>query len=388
MRATYKVSDVLELEKTYLDTSCSNRWKLRTLHALRKCRTGALGGHIDQCTCCNKLHISYNSCRNRHCPTCQGHKVQEWIQSRTKELLNVPYFHVVFTMPQELNWLCLEKPREVYAILFKTAWATLSQFGNNPKHLGAKMGMIGVLHTWGQNLSLHPHLHCIVPGGGITKTGRWRTTKSKGKYLFNVTAMSIVYRAKFVSELRKTIPGLPQSFYDRLFKNQWVVYSKATFVKPEFVIEYLGRYTHKIAISNYRIKGINKEKSTVTFSLKEYRNNGKNSTMTLTTKEFIRRFSLHILPKGFTRIRHYGILSSSWKKEKLPHMQELLNRNKTVTKAKETKQEKELFVTHLKRCPYCKKGRLEPVLSFGKRGPPNKYKLLFDKQLQNIKTKC
>ena len=121
-------------------------------------------------------------------------------------------------MPQELNWLCLEKPREVYAILFKTAWATLSQFGNNPKHLGAKMGMIGVLHTWGQNLSLHPHLHCIVPGGGITKTGRWKTTKSKGKYLFNVTAMSIVYRAKFVSELRKTIPGLPQSFYDSLFK--------------------------------------------------------------------------------------------------------------------------------------------------------------------------
>jgi len=394
---------VLDLEEAYLDKYCSNTWKLRTLHALKKCRTGVLGGHIDKCNCCNKLHISYNSCRNRHCPTCQGHKVQEWIQSRTKELLNVPYFHVVFTLPHELNGLCLAKPNEMYAILFKTAWATLSQFGDNPEHtvakkdktLGVKMGTIGVLHTWGQNLSLHPHLHCIVPGGGITKNGIWKNTRSKGKYLFNVTAMSQVYRAKFVSELRKTIPGLAQSFYESLFKNEWVVYCKRTFVKPEFVIEYLGRYTHKIAISNYRIRNINKEKRTVTFSLKDYRNKGKKTTMTLSTKEFIRRFSLHILPKGFTRIRHYGILSSSWKKEKLPRLQELLNENKTVTKDIGTKQEKDLFVTDLKRCPMCKRGKLEPVLSFGKRGPPRKYKLLFAKQacteynrsIQNMKTR-
>lgn len=388
MRATYKVSDVLELEKTYLDTSCRNSWKLRTLHALRKCRTGALGGHIDKCTCCHKLHISYNSCRNRHCPTCQGHKVQEWIQARTEELLSVPYFHVVFTLPEELNGLCLEKPREMYAILFKTAWATLSQFGENSKHLGGKLGMIGVLHTWGQNLTLHPHLHCIVPGGGITKKETWKMAKNKGKYLFNVKAMSKVYRAKFVSELRKTIPGLPQVYYDSLFKNEWVVYSKATFVKPEYVIEYLGRYTHKIAISNYRILNINKEKRTVKFSLKDYRKEGKQTKITLTTKEFVRRFSLHILPKGFTRIRHYGILSSSWKKEKLPRLQELLNKNTTLLRDKEIEAETQKVTSHLKCCPYCKKGRLEPVLSFGKRGPPRKYKLLFDKQQQNLKTKC
>lgn len=311
MSAVYKVADVLRLEQAYLTYLGLNSWQSRTLHAIRKCRTMALGGHIDRCNKCGKTHLLFHSCRNRHCPTCQGHKVEEWIQKREQELLPVPYFHVVFTLPDHLHTVALHAPDKLYAILFKTAWQTLHQFAANPKHLGAKLGMIGVLHTWGQNLSLHPHLHCIVPSGGVTKSGYWKNTQSKGKFLFDVKAMSEVFRAKFVAELRKELPDLPQSLYDALFKKKWVVFAKSAFKTNKSVIEYLGRYTHKIAISNYRIRNIDKENKTVTFSLKDYRKGGKQTTQTLSFKEFIRRFSLHILPRGFTRIRHFGILSSA-----------------------------------------------------------------------------
>jgi len=370
MRSKYQVADVLEMEEHRLSEWGFNGWQFRTLHAIRKCRTKALGGHIDKCDSCHKLQMSYNSCRNRHCPTCQGHKREQWIEARKNELLPVTYFHVVFTMPDHLNAVCLQYPKEVYAILFKTAWATLKQFGENPKHLGAKMGMIGVLHTWGQNLSLHPHLHCIVPAGGVTKKENWKTTKSKGKFLFDVKAMSKVYRAKFVMELRKKLPNLPQSLYDKLFKKQWVVYAKQPFGRPENVIEYLGRYSHKIAISNHRILNINRYNHEVTFQYKEYRNGGKKSTLTLSNKEFIRRFSMHILPKGFTRIRHYGILSGTWKKDKLFELQKSLT-GKNIPRVKTPKQ------THHKRCPICKKGTLITLLTFSGRGPPTNWRKLF-----------
>ena len=316
MSTKYKVADVLRLEQAHLHELGLNSWQSRTLHAIRKCRTMALGGHIDKCTKCHKMHLLFHSCRNRHCPTCQGHKVAEWIQKREQELLPVPYFHVVFTIPDHLHTVALHAPGKLYAILFKTAWQTLSQFAENPKHLGAQLGMISVLHTWGQNLSLHPHLHCIVPSGGVTKAGYWKNTKSKSgksnaKFLFNVKAMSKVFRAKFVAELRKELPDLPQSLYDGLFKKKWMVFAKSAFKTNKSVIGYLGRYTHKIAISNYRILNIDKEQRTVTFSLKDYRKGGKKATQTLSTKEFIRRFAMHILPRGFTRIRHFGILSSA-----------------------------------------------------------------------------
>jgi len=314
MRPEYKVADVLNLEADHLHDIAHTSWNARALHAIRKCRTKELGGHLDRCTGCNKLHLQFNSCRNRHCPTCQGHKRHEWIAARTAELLPVPYFHVVFTLPDTLNPVALSHPRALYKTLFDTVWETLSAFGNDPKYLGAKPGMIAVLHTWGQNLSLHPHLHCIVPGGGVSKAGFWKKGGGKDDFLFPVKAMSLKYRGRFVAKLRKALPGLPQSLYDKLFKNKWVVYAKPPFGRPEHVIEYLGRYTHKIAIGNYRISNIDKEKRTVTFSLKDYKNGGRKTTMTLTTKEFIRRFQLHILPKGLTRIRHYGFLSSSWKK--------------------------------------------------------------------------
>jgi hypothetical protein len=357
--AAYEVADVLIRNHDKLKDYCSNSWQLRTLYAIEKCRTSALGGHIDKCDhiSCQKLHLSYNSCRNRHCPKCQGQKKEMWIQKREDELFNTSYFHVVFTLPDSLNRLCLYAPKEVYSILFKTAWSVLQDFGNKATFLGAQTGMIGILHTWGQNLSLHPHLHCIVPGGGITKSGKWKTTRNKGKYLYPVKEMSKVFRARFVAHLRKEFKE-PQTFYDQLFQHHWVVYAKQTFYGPQQVIEYLGRYTHKIAISNHRIKAINND--TVTFSVKDYRKGGKKGIQKLSHKEFIRRFSMHILPRGFVRIRHYGLLSTYHKKRCIPLLQKQLGR--PILKPKES-------LLH-RICPICKKGKLLTIFTFNNRGPP------------------
>ncbi len=335
-----------------------------------------MGGHIDRCDCCQKLHISYNSCRNRHCPTCQGHKREAWIQARESELLNVPYFHVVFTLPSELHAAALKHPKAVYNSLFKAAWETLKQFGENPKHLGAQVGMIAILHTWGQQMSLHPHLHCIVPGGGVTKSGKWKPAKNKGKYLFNVESMSIVFRAKYVHELRKSRTPVPQEIYDKVFKKDWVVYAKQQFHTPKYVVEYLGRYTHKIAISNYRIKQIDRATGQVSFTAKNYKKGGKKGVLKLSTREFTRRFALHVLPKGFTRMRHYGILSSGWKKEKLPALQKSLANTPLILN-----EEKPQSVH--RRCPRCKKGNLVTVMTFGQRGPPRGWKELLKYDCQS-----
>ncbi len=359
-RPLYQVADVLERNGDSLSAYTGNTWQLRTLHALRKCRTAALGGHIDRCDNpdCNRLHLSYNSCRNRHCPQCQGHRREEWIRARERELLDVPYFHVVFTLPDTLNQLCLYAPKTVYTILFKSAWSVLRDFGANPKFLGGTMGMVAILHTWGQNLSLHPHLHCIVPGGGVSAKGKWKYAKRKGKYLFPATAMSRVFRARFVEHVRKEFT-LPQGFYDSLFAKDWVVYCKRPFANPEYVVEYLGRYTHKIAISNHRITSIGNGK--VTFTAKDYRKGGKRSTLGPGDAEFIRRFSLHILPKGFVRIRHYGFLSSSRKKIVLPPLMAQIGRC--------TPKEKPPPILN-RRCPRCKEGTLATVFMFDSRGPP------------------
>ena len=377
MYAKYKVADVLNSEVDHLQKIAHTSWNARALHAIRKCRTKALGGHLDWCTACKKLHLRFNSCRNRHCPTCQGHKRHQWIAARTQELLAVPYFHVVFTLPDSLNSVALRYPQVLYRILFDTVWETLSAFGDNPKHLGAKLGMIAVLHTWGQNLQLHPHLHCIVPKGGVSKAGFWKKGKGKDGFLFPVKAMSVKYRGLFVAKLRKALPDLPRSLYDGLFKKKWVVYAKPPFGRPEHVIEYLGRYTHKIAIGNHRILAIDKEKRKVTFSLKDYRKGGQRTTMTLATKEFIRRFQLHILPKGFTRIRHYGFLSSSWKKERLPLLQLQLADRDLIHTESFVIQEKSLH----RICPSCKKGALITLLTFDGRGPPKDYQQTIKRKL-------
>lgn len=376
MRSRHKVADVLEMEQEYISTTKRlTGWHRRTLHAIRRCRTPAMGGHVDVCDCCQKIHISYNSCRNRHCPTCQGHKREAWIQARESELLNVPYFHVVFTLPSELHAVALKHPRAVYKALFKAAWATLKQFGENPKHLGAQVGMIAILHTWGQNLTLHPHLHCIVPGGGVTESGKWKQAKSKGKYLFNVKSMSKVFRAKYVALLRKSKTPVPQEVYDKVFNKKWVVFAKQQFYTPKYVVEYLGRYTHKIAISNYRIKQIDKANREVTFTAKNYNKGGKKEVLKLSTREFTKRFALHVLPKQFTRIRHYGILSSSWKKVKLPALQEQTRSEKCSLT------EPSPALLHRK-CPSCKKGSLVTVITFGQRGPPLGWKELLTNEYQ------
>jgi hypothetical protein len=338
-----------------------NTWKLRTLYAIEACRTYLMGGHVDQCTNpeCGKVHISYNSCRNRHCPKCQGHKKEIWIRQREKELLNTTYYHVVFTLPSELNKLAVYIPGTLYGLLFKVSWQVVQGFAANPKFLGAKTGMVAILHTWGQNLWLHPHLHCIVPGGGITTGHKWKNAKGKGKFLFPVKAMSKVFRAKFVDALRKELPQL-ELLYKQLFAQRWTVYCKRPFYGPSQVIEYLGRYTHKIAISNRRIKNV--ENGKVTFTAKDYRKGGKKHNVTLNNDDFIKRFALHIMPKGFVRIRHYGILASALKGKVLKMAEEQIG--KVIIPNHEP-------LKHNK-CPCCKIGELVVIARFDIRGPPEK----------------
>ena len=359
MQVKHELADVLDLVGDKIENIGLNSWQLRTLSAIRKCRTAELGGHIDACDECGNISISYNSCRNRHCPKCQGHKREEWILKTGQTLLPVPYFHVVFTLPDELNSLALHNPKLVYDALLMAAWQTLRQFGCKK---GIQMGMISILHTWGQTLSLHPHVHCIVPGGGINKNGNWQNIRTDGKFLFPVKALSKVFRAKFVSILSKSIK-LEKTLRDSLFKKDWVVYAKRPFGSPSSVVEYLGRYTHKIAISNHRLQAIDKE--TVTFSYKDYKQEGVKKSMTLTHSEFIRRFAQHILPKRFVKIRHYGFLSSTWKRKKFKDLQAHFKIVPSELKEK----------SKFKKCPCCKTGNLILIEAFDKRGPPKWYSL-------------
>ena len=347
-----EVADVLR--QTNFDDLQLSIHQQKTLRALSQCRTAALGGHVDACDGCGNISISYNSCRNRHCPKCQGHKRAEWIQQREADLLPCTYYHLVFTLPQELNVLALQQSRVVYDCLFGSVWRTLQQFGITA---GVQLGMIAILHTWGQNLSLHPHLHCIVPGGGIDAKGRWQKQLRSNKYLFSVQAMSKVFRAKYVQALREK--GVQdKNLIDILFSKNWVLYAKRPFGGPKQVIEYLGRYTHKVAISNGRIKMVTDGE--VSFTYKDYKAAGITKLMTLSNAEFTRRFAQHILPKRFVRIRHYGILSSSWKRGKLQNLQASLQVERPIAAPK----------TMLRKCRCCKTGTLVTIDVFGKRGPP------------------
>ncbi len=360
-----------------------NGWQWRTLHAIRRCRSAQLGGHIDQCDQCCHLRISYNSCRNRHCPKCQGQQRETWMEARKADLLPVPYFHVVFTLPEAINKICLYQPATVYTLLFSAAWSTIQSFAADEKHLGAQTGMICILHTWGQTLTLHPHLHCIFPGGGITKAKYWKTTRNNVKFLFPVKALSAVFRARYVAALRKAFPREPKVFFENLFQTPWVVYAKRPFGGPLQVIEYLGRYTHKIAISNHRITDVSND--TVSFTYKDYRQSEGKKQMALKAIEFIRRFALHILPKGFVRIRHYGILSSKVKvtalpviREQLQHKQQPMTDNGTTATCQKPVEQK---------CPCCKKGIMQHIMDFDFRGPPSEQllkELLKNRQKSNI----
>ena len=359
MQPDYEVAGIIHRNYPQLGSITGNSWKLSTLKAIACCRTPSLGYHIDKCSNpdCNTIQISYNSCRNRHCPKCQGHKREAWIRKRESELLNVPYYHTVFTLPEDLNRLCLVSPQKMYDALFKVAWSVIRDFAANPTFLGAKTGMIAILHTWGQNLSLHPHIHCIIPGGGMTAGGKWKRAKGQDKYLFQVKAMSRVFRARYVEFLRQTF-SLEDQVYKSLFGKNWVVYCKRPFYGPLQVIEYMGRYTHKVAISNHRIQSV--DDASVSFSAKDYRQGGKKHIIKLPDKEFIRRFTLHILPRGFTRIRHYGILGSAIKNRILPVIKATIG--SVVLPVGDT-------IKH-KICPCCKKGALVTIVVFKSRGPP------------------
>ena len=374
MRSEKEVAHVLARSWEKVTSSDLNSWQVRTLRAIKDCRTVALGGHVDGCNSCGHIHISYNSCRNRHCPKCQGHKRVQWIEARETELLPVPYFHAVFTLPDDLNTFALHQPKIIYDALFRAAWETIEAFTG--KH--NKAGMISILHTWGQNLSLHPHIHCIIPGGFVNQDGKWTPSKSDGKFLFPVKAMSRVYRAKYVALLRASELVIEQFTYDALFKKEWVVYAKRPFGSPKSVVEYLGRYTHKIAISNHRILAIDDQ--TVTISYKDYRTEGQKKTMTLSHEEFVRRFALHILPKRFVRIRHYGFLSSTWKRSKLTDLQSKL------TGISLTSLPVVLKGTYHKCCPCCKTGQMIILLTFGRRGPPSEFYKEAQEKSTSLKT--
>jgi len=331
-RPAFEVADIIKkYGDQYRSTGKVPAHHLRTLSAIERCRTAALGGHVNVCTDCGSSKICYNSCKNRHCPKCGGLARELWIEDRRRELLPVRYQHIVFTIPAELNEFCRYDANFCYSLLFRSAWNTLDTFARDKKWLGtfgklsgaARAGASMVLHTWGQNLSLHPHVHAIVPTGGLGEQGPWVTPKRSGNksgFLFPVKAMSRVFKAIYLREFMRAWehgkinlpPGAPTKKKDitrwrrARYRQAWVVYAKAPFAGPESVIEYLGRYTHKTAISNHRL--LNLDGGKVTFRYKDYRQAGKQKSMALAGIEFLRRFCLHILPPGFRRIRHYGIL--------------------------------------------------------------------------------
>src|SRR5215470_7579542 len=300
------------------------RWThIKVLLAIARCRTAALGGHLDACTRCGHRVISYNSCRNRHCPKCQTAARERWIQARRRELLPTPYVHVVFTLPPQLATLALQNKKVIYDLLFHASAETLLEVARNPSHLGAEIGFFSVLHTWNQKLGLHPHVHCVVPAGGLS-ADHTRWIKTRHAFFLPVRVLSRVFRGKFVAALKHAFrdgrlqfqgdltplarPKTFSSWLRPLFRQDWVVYSKPPFGGPEYVLRYLGRYTHRVAISNHRL--VSFANGQVTFRWRDSAHHTEQNLMTLSLDEFLRRFLLHVLPKGFVRIRHFGFFAS------------------------------------------------------------------------------
>ncbi|MER9185267.1 IS91 family transposase [Mesorhizobium sp. M0767] len=313
------------------------RVERRVMSAIELCRTAELGGHVEGCRSCGAIRVAYNSCRNRHCPKCQGQACREWLAARQGELLPVPYFHVVFTLPAQIAAIAFQNKAAVYTILFKAAAETLRTIAADSKHLGAEIGLVGVLHSWGQNLHYHPHIHCIVPGGGLSPDGtRWISCKPG--FFLPVRVLSRLFRRLFLEELRTAYEAGKLSFFGDLaelalpvvFRRrlgearrlEWVVYAKPPFGGPEQVLAYLGRYTHRVAIANSRLVSMADGK--IVFRWRDYQHGGKAKLMTLDVHEFIRRFLLHTLPDGFHRIRHYGFLANGHRAAKLDLCRRLL----------------------------------------------------------------
>jgi Putative transposase/Transposase zinc-binding domain len=345
----------------------------QALRAIAVCRTAALGGHVEQCDRCGYRKISYCSCRNRHCPKCNALARAHWLAQRAAELLPVEYFHVVFTVPHMVAPLALRNQRVVYGILFRAAAETLLQIAADPRHLGAQIGFLAVLHTWGQNLHHHPHLHCVVPGGGIAPDQRhWISCRRQ--FLFPVKVLSRLFRAKFVAYLKAAFRegklgfhgqlkplGEKRNFIEwltRLAGTEWIVYAKPPFSGPRQVLKYLARYTHRVAISNQRL--ISLEEGRVTFHWKNYARTSEPATMTLKVEEFIRRFLLHVLPKGFVKIRHFGFLANRGRRDNVLLCRKLLAASSTGPPdvVPHDSHSDEPAADRVNRCPRCKLGTM------------------------------
>jgi hypothetical protein len=370
-RPQFEVAQIIDrFGQQYVDEYQPNSFIVRTLDALQKCRTSALGGHLDYCDCCGAERISYNSCGNRHCPKCQGAKQALWVEDRMNDALDVKYFHIVFTLPEALNQICLLDSNQFYKTLFDCVWSVLLQFGYT--HYGVESGAICVLHTWGQNISLHPHIHCIVPAAGLTLAGNMKRITKQGKYLYTVGMLSTVFRGKLLEkikhQLRQTMQlSQYQSLLNEVWKKPWVVHCEPPFGNAQQIVKYLGQYSHRVAISNHRIKNI--DDSGVTFFYKDYRDNSRIKPTKLSGVEFLRRFCMHILPKRFVKIRYYGILSTKQK----DRIKSLLAK-KPAIKIKESRQERIVRLTGFdsRICPVCKTGFMHTIELLPKiRAPAN-----------------
>ena len=356
-----------------------SRGQRRVMSAIELCRTAALGGHLEQCDSCGHQRPAYDSCRNRHCPKCQSLARAKWLQDRQAELLPVEYFHVVFTVPEEIAALAYQNKEVVYNILFRATAETLRTIAADPKHLGAAIGFLAVLHSWGQNLLFHPHLHCVVPGGGISPDGK-RWIACRPRFFLPVRVLSRLFRRLFLEYLKAAFEAGNLQFFSALeplrdhqafrhylaplAQKEWVVYAKPPFGGPEQVLNYLGRYTHRVAISNNRLLDIDNGK--VTFSWKDYRDHDRQKTMTLQADEFIRRFLLHVLPDGFQRIRHHGFLGNRSRQAKLMLCRQLLQVALSTPVAPPRKLDyrdlyEKLTGQSLHECPVCHVGHMVPI---------------------------
>jgi hypothetical protein len=363
----FEVAQIIEqFGEQFIQEYQPNSFTLRVLDSIRKCKTSELGGHKYECDCCVKEINCYNSCKNRHCPKCQATKQAFWVEDRIEQALDVKHFHIVFTIPDKLNEICLLDSKWFYNILFECVWDTLRTFGYS--HYAAESGAICVLHTWGQTLSFHPHIHCIVPAAGITLKGNIKLISKNGKYLYPVRMLSAVFRGKLLEKIKRHLKKEKllheyQNLLNQLWIKPWNVHCETPMGNPEQIVKYLGQYTHRIAISNQRIKKI--DESDVEFYYKDYSDNSKRKIIKLSGVEFLRRFSMNILPKRFVKIRYYGIYSSKSKT--------LLAKTKKL-KPKETTQERLLRLTgfDVYMCPFCKKGRMVMTETLPKiRSPTN-----------------
>jgi len=392
-RHRLEVADVFrQYGEAYLAQYGASREQRRALRDIQACRTATLGGHVAQCDQCGHQTIAYNSCRNRHCPKCQGPARARWLEARAGELLPVPYFHVVFTVPEVLGPLALQNQRVVYNVLFQAVAETLLQVAAQPKRLGARLGVLAVLHTWGQNLLYHPHVHCVVPAGGLA-VDRSAWVACREGFFLPVRVLSRVYRGKFIAFLKHAQEQGQLHFHGRLrpladravleqlidqaVQKEWVVYAKPPFGGPAQVLKYLARYTHRVAIANSRLLRL--EDGKVTFRWKDYAHGSRQSTMTLAATEFIRRFLLHVVPSGFVRIRYYGFLANRFRAENLARCRELLSQQPRAQDPAPQPCEGSDTASADKdvpRCPLCQQGYMRIVELLDRQRPVAQHKVL------------